>query len=67
MHTNQEWVELVNKDAESRGEPPLPPDLIIEAVDRALNGIIKKNEIGMYPTGMPTLKFLYDTASELRT
>ena len=55
-------VELVESAAKIRGEPTVPRDYIVEALDK----IDKKEvEVERYPTGIPSLKNVYDLASKI--
>ncbi len=54
--------DLVNGAAKARGDKPLPGGVIEEALERIGAGIVDAES---YPTGVPSLKSVYDIARDL--
>lgn len=57
-----ELIGLVEQAAEARGEPTIPREFVVEALQRIELG---KESVRRYPTGAPSLKGVYDIASKL--
>jgi len=60
--TGRPLVELVEGAAMARKDAPIPRDYILDALEKIEKGYI---EIEKYPTGHPSLKEVYDIASEM--
>jgi len=55
-------IKLVEEVAIERGDESVPRDYIVEALEKIELGDI---EVKRYPTGLPTLKGVYEIASKL--
>ncbi len=58
----QEFIDLVERAAQARDEPPVPRQYIEEALRRIDAG---QEEVTRYPMGAPSLKGVYDIAVTL--
>jgi hypothetical protein len=59
---NEEYMTLVEKTAEARGEKPVERKFIVEAMCRFERGEVEAEK---YPFGAPSLRAIYDLAIEL--
>ena len=60
--TKTGWIDLIEAKANIRGDPIVPRDYIVEAIEK-----IERNEvlIERYPRGQPTFREFYRVASQL--